>query len=659
MELIYLWVDGYKNLYNCGVILNSKYEQISEPIFSKNKLVLNLKESNTYDLFGDKLNILAIVGKNGSGKTNICNALSSIIRKNNKENSNKKKSNFKNQYDKNIMPQKYCLIYRESGKLYYFGNCCLELIGKENILEKNISNFDIAKFQPFLRIDDEQTLSFNQSDLALEYKLKNYFYYDRFRNDDENEALRELFAYKNLKLFKKNKYLRFDCFALEVDIRKKLEYFNANLMLYYNSTIKKGYNLKNGVVNLPDRLTRQNRSFLREVNSGKATLTKFINRYLPIMCFTNALARIYQVLPQLKETEMQDVIQLLNDSHNLKFGEKESRIDFYQNIFHKIKIEVKKPRILSYLTDWDIKTTKALIIKYLQYEIDSGWINKLIEDRFEKKLINKNILRINSDKLIDIDYYYLPPNDESNENLLFTEHIPDIFENNFYKKTPIDNEPYSFNDLSTGEQRILRFFADIVLINKSFLLKETQPFLYIFDEMDISWHPEWQRMMIDYILDIFENVTDENNSSLKNIIFLTHSPLILSDFPKNNVLLIDKDETTGNAIIMKSAINTFGANIHDLFNNNFFLDCKNGRTIGEFAKLKICEISDKLNSENELREVEIIDLEKAINIIGEPIIRMAFLRKLYSMPNYLSQNKTMEDLYAEITELKRKLNERN
>jgi hypothetical protein len=70
-----------------------------------------------------------------------------------------------------------------------------------------------------------------------------------------------------------------------------------------------------------------------------------------------------------------------------------------------------------------------------------------------------------------------------------------------------------------------------------------------------------------------------------NIILVTHSPFILSDIPKNNILYIDVDDDTGfstrlDPLKMKS----FGANISDLLADSFFI--KDG-LVGDFAKEKI------------------------------------------------------------------------
>ena len=52
-----------------------------------------------------------------------------------------------------------------------------------------------------------------------------------------------------------------------------------------------------------------------------------------------------------------------------------------------------------------------------------------------------------------------------------------------------------------------------------------------------------------------------------NILFITHSPFILSDIPKQNVLFLENGKPSE-----KKNMNTFGANITDLLADSFFIE---------------------------------------------------------------------------------------
>jgi hypothetical protein len=117
-----------------------------------------------------------------------------------------------------------------------------------------------------------------------------------------------------------------------------------------------------------------------------------------------------------------------------------------------------------------------------------------------------------------------------------------------------------------------------------------------------------------------------------NIIAATHSPFILSDIPKCNVMFLKEGKQC-----YEMQEDTFGANIHSLLQNAFFL---NG-SIGDFAKGKINDMFERLYKNN-------IDdnLYKEILLVSEPFIRSQLL-KLY---NELVPNKEMEDKLQKLEE---------
>ena len=64
-------------------------------------------------------------------------------------------------------------------------------------------------------------------------------------------------------------------------------------------------------------------------------------------------------------------------------------------------------------------------------------------------------------------------------------------------------------------------------------------------------------------------------------------------------------------------MNTFGANIHNLLKNGFFLP---GLPMGEFAHMKIDELFAKLNS-GEFPLENLDDIYRDVMQVGEPVIR--------------------------------------
>ena len=81
MELVYLWVDNYKNIRNQGFNFSPRFECEFTPKYDVNgklevtsELKITPKE-HIENFFGKNINITSIVGENGSGKTSILEML--------------------------------------------------------------------------------------------------------------------------------------------------------------------------------------------------------------------------------------------------------------------------------------------------------------------------------------------------------------------------------------------------------------------------------------------------------------------------------------------------------------------------------------------------------------------------------------------------------
>ncbi|MCG3694450.1 AAA family ATPase [Aliarcobacter butzleri] len=77
MELVYLWVEKDKNIEKQGFNFSPNFDVKFTPVYEdeqlsdKSELKITPKENPLKDFFGDNINITAIVGENGSGKTSI------------------------------------------------------------------------------------------------------------------------------------------------------------------------------------------------------------------------------------------------------------------------------------------------------------------------------------------------------------------------------------------------------------------------------------------------------------------------------------------------------------------------------------------------------------------------------------------------------------
>lgn len=240
-----------------------------------------------------------------------------------------------------------------------------------------------------------------------------------------------------------------------------------------------------------------------------------------------------------------------------------------------------------------------------------------------------------------------------------------------------------FNALSSGEKQSIYSTSTLIYhLNNLDSVKEGNLVKYqnvniIFDEIELYYHPEFQRQFLNAILNRI-NTTKLYNIKGINFIFVTHSPFILSDIHNNNILFLKNDGT-----IDKDAFKdkTFGANIHDLLKHSFFLE--NG-SMGEFAIQKITDTINFLNLKKKTKELlnlneasaevkkeienEIKVLENAIRVndpskhkevielIGEPILKSK-LSDMYD--EYVAEFSTADILKKKIAELNVQLEKLN
>jgi predicted ATPase len=262
-------------------------------------------------------------------------------------------------------------------------------------------------------------------------------------------------------------------------------------------------------------------------------------------------------------------------------------------------------------------------------EISCGIKNKSKLDRFYKV------------KKSNEDIFHLPPS-------IFE--IDYVFENGS-----------SFSYLSSGEKQFIYSVNSILYhltnLNSTYENETINKYKFlnlILDEIELYSHPEMQKKFVNSLLEGISKLSINNIQGL-NILFITHSPFILSDIPKENVLFLDNGKPQD-----FNRKNTFGANIIDLLADSFFL--KDG-LMGDFAKEKIEATINWLNEERKNKQnkseksydLNLKDYEyhkKIVQLIDEPILRMKLAEMLDELQD--SRNLQKEVAQKEIDFLKNK-----
>ncbi len=201
------------------------------------------------------------------------------------------------------------------------------------------------------------------------------------------------------------------------------------------------------------------------------------------------------------------------------------------------------------------------------------------------------------------------------------------------KEIPNEHKIVDIFDLSHGER--YQFLLFFIILDKCF--DKNKNLIIYLDEPDLTLHPRWQKKFIKKCIEVFSLFPYQIH-----IIIASHSPFILSDLPKKNVIFLEKGKQ------VDVDINTFGANIHTLLSHGFFMS---DGLMGKFAKEKIQSVIDFLNHDNNNQ----LNQQKAlaiIQLIGEPILKNKLLKMYEKKFHIKSKDEEIVELKAEIERLK-------
>jgi energy-coupling factor transporter ATP-binding protein EcfA2 len=201
--------------------------------------------------------------------------------------------------------------------------------------------------------------------------------------------------------------------------------------------------------------------------------------------------------------------------------------------------------------------------------------------------------------------------------------------------------------LSTGEDNFIQFFARFYNIwkdaysykdqKRDFLESKDLNIVFLIDEGEANFHPEWQRRYLKTLIEWIELIMEKlkKDDKIKHIpkfqiLLSTHSPFVACDLPKNNMVCLKLKEKK-NTDYFKS-VNVcdisekenigIGANIIDLLKDGFFIDS----TVGAFATKKIEEIVKEIRENGYKNISDESEFGFVLKNLGDKLIK-SFLEK--------------------------------
>lgn len=585
----FIWIKKYKYITNQGFHFITEYTYT----FDTDKNILSRTKNKEYinDFFGRKINISAIVGENGSGKTTILSAIMACF----------------TFLSKNIE----CIVAFDNGEIWQNGEKIIHYnFHNENSLElceknkKGEYSFPLNR-PPITCVYYSQALDwsqFNNQNYAIINLSSGYLLP---QNNSRDFFVREF-----------NKQLRF----INQEDEEIKNIINFNLPEAVQVKIIR-YTLKEvaSTVGISNNTCRKFFSVFYDYDIEKISNFSDYFKFDVSNSIICAIVKCFEsgYASGIDRNILVECLKMAND------GDVDSK-DYWRNILRLIKCIKEKLNDDIYSKEREkitnIENLFIFIEEYMLNNINSNY-------KFER---------------FSAPFSFTIPfdNKDIDENCPFVINFKDFWEK--YEKVSVYFDIFDCSwNLSSGEISRLELYSRIFDIKisqnlgkfeyRDNIYRKDDSILLLIDEADMLLHPEWQRSLVNDITTVFPKIFPDQYIS---VILATHSPIMLSDIPKQNVLFLKKSD---DGVVECDGCDTFASNIFQLFREGFFI----GDTgIGVYAEEKLKEIVDHIHN----NDIEDNKLKKLIASVGDTFLRNK-LNEEYLM--YRSQKNDTEKIQAE------------
>lgn len=584
MELLYLWIESYKNINRQGFNFNSRY--FFKFNIDNNELKIEEKPNYIEDFFPKKItNVTAIIGENGAGKSSLLEFIREFdsgkinFPKENKiivafyyDGSNERVSLRKGIYINSTAELSITGIKELSVEHKNFESSLsyLDLLGIWTntviIYYSNIFDGEVKSFE-----ENGPHLRNNTVNISTNILMGNKNTSSSFRLEEIERQLHFLSSYPKLELdFKLPRKLSVSLIDYEINDKDTERITNKSLKIVID-------NIENWL---------KSESFQNNSKFFTNSLKKYIFSYF---IHQELLSRSTQI--EAYDSFLEKAVTI-NDFNN-----------YFETFFEALK-------------NWRIDSS-------YKYPDQITWIDNIF---LLLKLIDDNISN-QARYHLSIDIF--------DDSLFFHEFIKQYKVVNSFSSSVFFRFNWYFEKgdptgggLSTGEKAILNLYSRVFyalneLDSDVYNRNEINNIILIIDEGDLGLHPQWQKR---YIHDLINYLCNAYSTKRFQIILTSHSPFIISDLPASNIIFLKKD-TEGKCQVVENPLAdkkpTFAANIHTLLADSFFIE---GGLIGDWAKIKINEVIEDLIANKPISDARKKQIKNIIHSIGEPIIKRKLLQ---------------------------------
>jgi restriction system-associated AAA family ATPase len=554
-----------------------------------------LKKKNEQRLF--EFMPYCFVGRNGSGKSNILEVLSSIFY-------HLECMNLKNlppsfTYDEEENPNGYTSASAEIDAFelaYYFPLKTKDIKATWN--ELNDISFDQANAHIFIKkesgkspiitwINRKQFDPKAKTSILTTLEAKDFFpNYVLGYSSGENEILSLPFL--------KMKFIHYD--EYERALKGKLPYAHPEgRLIYFDNSFSQAVFLTNYLMQDP--------KFLEPIY--KTLSIKGIDKF--------------RIIIRMNETKKL--------SESFKYGEDESDSGDLSEKIEKIELTSQLKSLIQTLkncaTCWNNEDDILFLDYLISDETKKAFCSNFDYDPIKLFHAFQILLTLN---LFEVSFKLKKELYES-RSLYFNETVPVLASDRRIMRfkdleIDVDSDEYEIynKSLSDGEHQFLHSMGLCLLF------KNTNSIFFL-DEPETHFNPDWRSLFISTLRDCLEQ---KDEKFLSDILITTHSPFIVSDCYQENVLFFKKNNRK-KVQVSRPDFNTFGASVNLLTHKLFHKE----ETISEIANKRLKDVLKKFK-ENK------INLKTAVtmaNQLGDSVEKLIIINELKQTDNKKKKKK--------------------
>lgn len=189
-----------------------------------------------------------------------------------------------------------------------------------------------------------------------------------------------------------------------------------------------------------------------------------------------------------------------------------------------------------------------------------------------------------------------------------------VFHFNLFRlKKENSNDKMLLKAFSDGEHQFLHTMGICLLLGD----KST---LMLLDEPETHFNPEWRSEFISLLKDSLNK--SGTNHLMRDILITSHSPFIISDCFPDKVVVFKKGKQPINALQLN--FRTYGTSI-DIITENIF---KKNNTIGDLSRKEIEDIQNEISEKEKLTSEEVKKYKMKTNHLGDSLEKILLFARL-------------------------------